>query len=197
MNLKKWLVMGALALALIFVPIGCTNAPLEDQIVQSDYTMHFGVPKFSMTGSPLSFQFKTFLDWAVATNQDKVIIEIHTTGGPVPELLRIVNYMDWAKRQGVIIETRVYGFALSAGFLIFVNGSKGHRLAHNDALFMIHSAQGLRDEVVRLSNKMGRKMLKNAGVPLELAIKWTDPASGEIYLTTAEMHELGLVDGGI
>ena len=54
------------------------------------------------------------------------------------EAWKIISLMDIAKRDGRIVETNVYGFAASGGFLIFASGSKGYRIASPRALLMWH-----------------------------------------------------------
>jgi len=51
-----------------------------------------------------------------------VILEIHSPGGSLLDAWKIIGLMDEAKRKGIVVETRCYGFAASAGFLVFVNG---------------------------------------------------------------------------
>ena len=46
--------------------------------------------------------------------------------------------MEYWKSHGMIIETRVHGFAASAGFILFVNGTPYHRFASATAELMWH-----------------------------------------------------------
>ena len=45
------------------------------------------------------------------------------------------------QEQGNIIETRVYGYCASAGFLIFASGTKGNRFVAPQAELMWHELQ--------------------------------------------------------
>jgi len=71
-------------------------------------------------------------------NLKYIIVDIHSPGGSVMEAWRINGIIQEAKNQGVIIETRCYGFAASAGFLVFVSGTKGHRYVNPHAELMWH-----------------------------------------------------------
>ena len=81
---------------------------------------------------------KDFFDYVSWHDIDHIVIEVQSPGGPLFEAWRIVGMMDYWKSKGYIIETRVYGFAASAGFLIFANGSKNHRFASSTCELMWH-----------------------------------------------------------
>jgi len=66
------------------------------------------------------------------------IIEIHSPGGSLFAATRIVGLMRHYESRGMVIETRVHGFALSAGFFILANGTKGHRFANSHSELMWH-----------------------------------------------------------
>jgi len=66
----------------------------------------------------------------------KCVFEIMSPGGSLFEAWRIVGLMELWKSRGMLIETRCHGFAASAGFIIFINGS--NRLASKTAEFMWH-----------------------------------------------------------
>jgi len=67
-----------------------------------------------------------------------VIIEVFSPGGSLLDAWRIVGIMNYWKTKGYVVETRCYGFAASAGFVIFANGSKGFRYASPTAELMWH-----------------------------------------------------------
>jgi len=68
----------------------------------------------------------------------RIVFELYSPGGSMMGAWRTVAIMDEWKARGVTIETRVFGYAASAGFLIFANGTKGHRIASPTALLMWH-----------------------------------------------------------
>ena len=65
-------------------------------------------------------------------------MEIHSGGGSLFEAWRIKGMMDEFKAEGNIIETRLRGIALSAGSLIFLAGTRGHRYANPQSEMMFH-----------------------------------------------------------
>lgn len=79
-----------------------------------------------------------FLDYLWDRGIRHAVIEIHSPGGSLFGAWKIVGLMRYYQARGMVIETRCYGFAASAGFLIFASGSKGHRFAARTAEFMWH-----------------------------------------------------------
>lgn len=67
-----------------------------------------------------------------------IVFEVHSPGGSLFDAQRIVGYMDYAKSNGITIETRCFGFGASAGFYVFVNGSHGYRKILPSAALMWH-----------------------------------------------------------
>jgi ATP-dependent protease ClpP protease subunit len=67
-----------------------------------------------------------------------VVIEVESFGGSVFEAWRIKSYFVQFEKMGYTIETRTYGYALSAGFIVFVSGTKGYRVCDANAEFMMH-----------------------------------------------------------
>jgi len=72
-----------------------------------------------------------------------IIIELQTPGGSVMEAWRTIGYMEKYKLKGWIIEVRTFGLAASAGFVIAVSGSPGHRYAAPSTEFMYHECWSL------------------------------------------------------
>jgi ATP-dependent protease ClpP protease subunit len=69
------------------------------------------------------------------------IIDIHNPGANAFSLIYVLERMNRLKEQGVIIETHVEAMALSGGFIIFVNGTKGYRKVNKNAVLMTHTLQ--------------------------------------------------------
>ena len=99
-------------------------------------------------GKPIVWHFLTTIKaWDVKALYDwlswhpelrHIVVDIQSPGGSLFEAERIVGLMSELKVKGYTIETRCYGFAASAGFYVFVNGSKGHRYASEYAELMWH-----------------------------------------------------------
>jgi len=85
-----------------------------------------------------SGEVRDFFDYISWHDINHVIIEIQSPGGSLFEAWRIVGIMDYWKAKGYTVETRVHGYAASAGFLIFANGSKGYRFASETCELMWH-----------------------------------------------------------
>lgn len=73
-----------------------------------------------------------------------VKVEIFSPGGSVMQAWRIVGLFQRFQAEGGTIETEVSGFAASAGFLIFVAGSVGHRVVAPNAELMWHEVQSFK-----------------------------------------------------
>ena len=74
------------------------------------------------------FQFFRYL---TQHSIDYAVLELHSPGGNLLDAWRVVGLMiDWeTSRPHRVVETRVYGFAASAGFLITISGTIGLRIA--------------------------------------------------------------------
>lgn len=81
-------------------------------------------------------EFFKYVEWHPEIT--KCIFEVMSPGGSLFEGWRIVGLMDVWKSRGMIIETRVHGCCMSAGFIIFVNGTPKHRFASATAELMWH-----------------------------------------------------------
>lgn len=66
----------------------------------------------------------------------KCVFEVMSPGGSMFQAWRIVGIMDMWKARGMKIETRVHGMCMSAGFLVWINGTT--RLASPSATLMWH-----------------------------------------------------------
>ena len=85
-----------------------------------------------------SEEFALFFHYIAWHKITHVILEIQSPGGSLFEAWRIVGLMKSLEDTGVKVETRVHGFAASAGFMIFVSGTKGFRYASPHAELMWH-----------------------------------------------------------
>ena len=109
--------------------------------------------------------------------------------------------------KGKIIETRCHGFAMSAGFLIFSSGSKGHRLVSQSAEFMWHelltfkmfaietpSSTEEQSRILRHLQDTGNEWLSSVS---NMTKEEIDDAihKKEYWLRGSEMVEKGFADG--
>lgn len=103
---------------------------------------HNGVPVFLFEDfSQDTEALQRFLEYAETRGLKRVIIEIFSPGGSLFHAWKCVGMIEVYQGRGFIVETRVYGFAASAGFLLFCAGSDGHRLAAPTAELMWHELQ--------------------------------------------------------
>lgn len=118
------------------LPDDCRNYPASNiRVVRSEDQKDIG---YLLLQDIDSSQVKSYFDYLTINAIDHAIIEIHSPGGSLLDAWRIVGLMQTWERPGRVIETRCHGFAASAGFLVFVSGTKGHRFASETAEMMWH-----------------------------------------------------------
>lgn len=80
--------------------------------------------------------FREAIDYFYIHQPEKIVLEIHSPGGSLFDAWRIKGMIDEATVKGLKIETRIYGLAASAGFLIFCAAPE--RVATETAELMWH-----------------------------------------------------------
>lgn len=85
-----------------------------------------------------SDKVRDFFEYLKLHKIKHAILDIHSPGGSLFGAWRIKGLINEFQDAGGIVETRVRGFAASAGSIIFIAGSKGHRVANPQAEFMFH-----------------------------------------------------------
>ena len=138
---------------------------------------------------------------------EKCVFEIHSPGGSLFEAWRIIGLMELWKSKGMLIETRVHGFAASAGFVLFVNGTKGHRFASATAelmwhelytfeFFKVNRPSDAEDEAVvlrHLQSTASNYLAKRSNLTAE---EWDEKVKKqEFWCNGAEAVKFGLSDG--
>ncbi len=149
--------------------------------------------------------FFEYSDWH--PDIEKAVFEIHSPGGSLFEAWRIIGLMEYYKSRGLIIETRVHGFAASAGFIIFVNGTKDHRFASKTAELMWHELysfsffkvdrpSGLEDEakVLRhLQNTASKYLAERSTLTIK---QWDEKVhKKDFWISGDQAVQYGLSDG--
>ncbi len=86
-----------------------------------------------------SADISKFFDYLWLHEIRKAIIEIHSPGGPLFDAQRIVGLFRYWQSKGILIETRLFGAAFSAGFYIFTAGDV--RLVDEYSDLMWHEVQ--------------------------------------------------------
>ena len=85
-----------------------------------------------------------YFDYLRSKQIKKAVIEIFSPGGSLFGAQKIVALIEEFEKQGNIVETKLYGAGLSAGFYVFVAGTKGHRLVSPQGHLMWHELLSLR-----------------------------------------------------
>ena len=67
-----------------------------------------------------------------------LILDIQSHGGGIFDAWKIKGLIDEFEAEGGIVETRLRGMALSAGFILFCAGTKGYRFANPQSELMLH-----------------------------------------------------------
>jgi ATP-dependent protease ClpP protease subunit len=71
-------------------------------------------------------------------NYSKLIIDLFSFGGSVFDSLGMTALIREQQNAGKIIEIRARGIVASAGLIILVSGTKGHRFIDKNAMVMFH-----------------------------------------------------------
>lgn len=85
-------------------------------------------------------QFKESLEYFTRHKISHIVIELYSPGGSMFSGLRLVGLMErWqAIHKSRIIETRCYGYAASAAFIIMTSGTEGYRYVSPVCQLMWH-----------------------------------------------------------
>ena len=68
----------------------------------------------------------------------KLVVEIHSPGGSVMAAWRIVGIIEEMRAHGIVVETRCYGLAASAGGILLIAGDLGSRFVAPHSEIMLH-----------------------------------------------------------
>jgi ATP-dependent Clp protease protease subunit len=126
---------------------------------------------------------------------------VNSTGGDLYQAFALIDIMRSSKHT---IRTIGIGAVMSAAFLIFAAGTKGHRYAAKNTSFMCHqfseSSEGKYHDIkatMRGNDLCNQKMvdiLKEAtGMPVARIKSKLLPAS-DVYLTASEMVDFSVAD---
>lgn len=158
-----------------------------------------------LSGDIEEFNIKECIKWIVYENLDpteKILtIYINSLGGNLYDAFALIDVMRASKHP---IRTIVVGTAMSAAFLIFASGTKGHRYVAKNASLMCHqfseSTEGKYHDIKatmkenELCNEKMVTVLKDAtGLSTSMIKKKLLPAS-DVYLSAKEVIDLGVAD---
>jgi ATP-dependent protease ClpP protease subunit len=103
---------------------------------------------------------KEFLDYIDFHNKkyvkkiSHITIEIQSYGGGLADSWRTIGLLQQWEKAGGIVETQIHGIAFSAGFLIFISGTKGHRFVSPTAELMWHELQAWKQTGIETPSSM-------------------------------------------
>jgi ATP-dependent Clp protease protease subunit len=139
---------------------------------------------------------------SLTAKEEKILtLYINSIGGDLYNAFALIDVM---KASELTIRTVGIGAVMSSAFLIFASGSRGYRLASNNASFMSHqysdSLTGKHHDLKatmkdgELLNKRMIGLLKDAtGLPVaKVKAKLLPPT--DVYLTAQEVIDLGAAD---
>jgi len=126
------------------------NAIYDYPFVGANHKFHF---QFDTNGKPIAayfvmtdvdaFDLQKVMNYLDRHGVNRLIIELFTPGGSLMDAYKSVGLIRHWQSQGNIVETRCYGLAASAGFLIFASGTRGARFIAPQAELMWHELQTL------------------------------------------------------
>ena len=116
----------------VLEPVEPVEPPNEFTTIEGDIG-HFFLYDPMITAQPFVEALRFFVDLDIK----RMVIEIHTPGGNIFAMQRIVGYMD-SYRDKIVFETRVYGVAMSAGLIIFLAGDERY-MSKNMAFILWHN----------------------------------------------------------
>jgi ATP-dependent Clp protease protease subunit len=148
------------------------------------------------------------IKWIIYENfssqdQNKLLtLYINSTGGSLYDSLALIDIMKASVRP---IRTIAVGSIMSAAFLIFVSGHKGHRIVSENCGIMCHqfsdSTEDSKYHDIRaglkeadLCNERMLSVLRSASGMNNTNIKKKLLNSTDVYLTAQELVDLGLSD---
>ncbi|KKN08050.1 hypothetical protein LCGC14_1060730 [marine sediment metagenome] len=183
--MKKLLIMSTI---LLFLFIGCVKNVQPYRASIKD-----GVGFFTFEGTLTSMYFPGALEYFSTRNIKKVVMEIHSPGGNIYEMWRIISWIE--KYDNIRFETRVYGIAASAGFVIFLAGDE--RLVSRHAIFMWHNLASF-TAGARLLNKANNGYIASRTIlTIEQVLEKITNDDKDWYFGAKEAIFLGIAHGYI
>ena len=108
---------------------------IEDDVVYIHGSFDEGISKHVIPA------FKKLISEKLPLTQKIIIIDICSNGGYVYILSELLALIEYAKEQGIIIETRAMSTAHSCGAVLLASGTRGHRYASPMTRVLVHHVQ--------------------------------------------------------
>lgn len=143
---------------------------------------------------------------AYKNDQKFIIIRVHSPGGSVYALSRMLNTIQSAKDSGITVVTMCPGIAMSCGSILLAMGTKGYRFCGPHSAILLHEISGgVKGTMTGMDNELAeyefdnknlfRKIAKNAG--LEEEDYYYNIVHGlhkDLFIHPTRAMEIGLVD---
>ncbi|HEA68479.1 hypothetical protein LCGC14_1265410 [marine sediment metagenome] len=129
--MKKRLILFTVCLLLFF---GCDKTKMPYGVGVKN-----GVGSFVFKGTIASTYIPDALKYFSKNNIRQVVIEVHSPGGSLFEVWRIISLLESYDNE-IKYQTRALGLAGSGGFMVFLAGDE--RLVSRHASFMWHNTKG-------------------------------------------------------
>ncbi len=183
---------------LLGLSVGCASAPVvTKELMPYGVSVKDGVGFFTFEGVINSTHFPRALKYFSAHGIKRVVMEIHSGGGSAYEMWRIISWME--EYNDIKYETRAYGIAGSASFLIYLAGDI--RLVSRYPTFMWHKTQGyLSEEILKLfDGRANAYIASRTGLTIdEIRAKIEDgDKTKDWYFGAKEAIALGIAHGYI
>lgn len=141
-----------------------------------------------------SEQMRGFLGYLDSHGIKKAVIELYSPGGNAVETIRIVSLIRSWQNGGGKVETRLYGAAVSGGFMVFISGDV--RLVDRYAHLMWHAAQGGSDEdMLKHIQDVANRYIASRGKITKHQIDKKIKDGKEWWMSGADAVEYGFADG--
>jgi len=194
------------------------EAGRDAQVIQKqtiDYNLRDSIDAGMVVGTDAVNLYLEYMDYArlwkklqfiKAKSPKKLTIHLFSFGGSVFDALAMAALIEDIKAGGTIVEIKAKGLAASAGLIILVSGSPGHRSLDKNGLVMFHELQSFtflkietptskenEAKVLRkIQDKVNKFISSNSNITFdELCGKIKDR---EWWLDAEEAKAVGLID---
>jgi ATP-dependent Clp protease protease subunit len=139
--------------------------------------------------------------------EKKIKLNIHSYGGSAHGVFSMISTNEQLKKKGWIIETISFGMSMSAGGMLLMSGSKGHRHAQSLTEIMIHqqnwfdygytdveATRRKLDNSEKMLNKLKNIMKSYTGIDVNYFEEEYVSKRKDWYLSSEEAKTLGVID---
>lgn len=142
----------------------------------------------------------------MARSADRALsIYINTDGGDATRTFALVEIIRWAKANGVLVETFVLCEAQSAGSIVAVAGTKGHRYVAYDGAYMLHYGQTSQvanspvsaERIYKANKRHFNNLVSHYEANCDIPALSSKLQNDSLYITAQQAIEWNMADGYI